>query len=375
VHDDLSAKPCDNCKMIIVYYANLWLVHAQVANQLDGAKLECKELKAHSLLLGACTSCSLLKSDLEACSVEIEELMYKLDHSSCYSVLSPPCETYGSLKGKLFHAIKENTELKQEVAYLTSRLERTMVSEKMIEDDLSQVEESATKFTYKLGIGFERYEYKGVKSSPKFVPTSNYHKEEETIKSTKTHYPFSQKPTFNPKREVRKETFKPREEAFIYMFCVHTGHLNEFCFRHKRIEKRRFDYTRNSYHDEFIDFPPYSYSYAPSHFFHGHNHHLYGFGSQENNFMPRRFGYVPCPHHGDCFLHRPSFSAGGSYTHFEPRHLDGPHFPCRGTCPTGSNGEVLKTVKTSSYCMVKCWISKIYLTNHSTEPSTSSHPM
>jgi hypothetical protein len=40
-------------------------------------------------------------------------------------------------KGKLFHATKENTELKQEGAYLTARLERTVVSEKMIEDDLS----------------------------------------------------------------------------------------------------------------------------------------------------------------------------------------------------------------------------------------------
>jgi hypothetical protein len=53
----------------------------------------------------------------------------------------------GSLEGRLFHATKENTELKQEVAYLTSRLERTVVSEKMIDDDLNRVEESATKST------------------------------------------------------------------------------------------------------------------------------------------------------------------------------------------------------------------------------------
>jgi hypothetical protein len=64
----------------------------------------------------------------------------------------------GSLKGKLLHTTKENIELKQEVAYLTSRLERTVVSEKMIEDDLSRVLESATKSTYKLGVGFERCE-------------------------------------------------------------------------------------------------------------------------------------------------------------------------------------------------------------------------
>jgi hypothetical protein len=198
-HDGKSAKPYDNCKMIIVNYADLWLVHAQVASQLDGAKLELRELKTHFLLLGTCTSCPLLKSDLEACSVEIKELKHKLDHSSRYSVLSPPCEMCVSLKGKLFHTAKDNTELKQEVAYLTSHLERTVVSEKMVEDNLSRVDESATKSTYKLGVSFERCEDKGVKSAPKFVPSSNYHKEEKTIKSTKTHYPSSPKSSFNPK--------------------------------------------------------------------------------------------------------------------------------------------------------------------------------
>jgi hypothetical protein len=130
---------------------------------------------------------------------------------------------------------------------LTSHLERTVVSEKMIEDDLNHVEESATKSTYKLSVGFERCEDKGEKSAPKFVPSSNYHKEEETVKSTKTHYPSNPKICFKPKREVRKETLKPREEAFIYIFCGCAGHLDEFCFRHKRIGMRRLDYARNSY--------------------------------------------------------------------------------------------------------------------------------
>jgi hypothetical protein len=103
-------------------------VHAQVASQLDGAKLELRELKAHFLLLGACTSCPLLKSNLEAFSVEIKELKHKLDHSSRYSVLFLPCKTCGSLKGRLFHATKENIELKQEVAYFTSHLKRTMMN-------------------------------------------------------------------------------------------------------------------------------------------------------------------------------------------------------------------------------------------------------
>jgi hypothetical protein len=58
---------------------------------------------------------------------------------------------------------------------LTSRLERTVVSEKMIEDGLSRVEESATKLTYKLGVGFERFEDKGEKSALKVILSSNYH--------------------------------------------------------------------------------------------------------------------------------------------------------------------------------------------------------
>jgi predicted nuclease with TOPRIM domain len=174
-------------------------VHTQVASQLKGVKLELKELKARSLLLGACTSCPMLRSDLEACVVEIKNLKHQIAHSCRYSVLSPSCDADGSLKGKLFYATKENTELMQEVSYLTSHLERTVVSEKLIEYDLSRVEESAIKSTYKLGVRFDRCEDKGEKSAPKFIPSSNYHKEEETFKSTKAHYPSNPKPSFNPK--------------------------------------------------------------------------------------------------------------------------------------------------------------------------------
>jgi hypothetical protein len=136
----MSAKPCDNCTMIIVNYADLWLVHSHVGRLLDGARLKLKELKVHSRLFGVCTSCPVLRSDLEASAIEIKDLKHKLDHSSCYNILSPPCDTCGSLKGNLFHATKENIELQQEVAYLTARLEKTVLSEKMIEGDLSRVE-------------------------------------------------------------------------------------------------------------------------------------------------------------------------------------------------------------------------------------------
>jgi hypothetical protein len=189
MHNDISAQPCENCNMIMVNYADLWIVHTQVTSQLKGGKLELKELKARSLLLGACLECPKLKLELDAHSLKLKEPETKLLEKPRVSVTSPPCEVCGTLKGKLFHATKENTKLKQEVAYLTSHLERTVVSEKMIEDDLNCVEENVTKSTYKLGVGFERSEDKGEKSAPKFVSRSNYHKEEETLKFTKTHYP------------------------------------------------------------------------------------------------------------------------------------------------------------------------------------------
>jgi hypothetical protein len=295
--------------------------------------------------------------------------------------------------------LTKNTELQQDVAYLTARLEKTALSEKMIENDLSRVEESVTKSTYRLGIGFEKCEDKGEKSTPKFIPSSTYHKEEATINSTKVHYPSNPKSSFNPKREARKETPKSREEAFICMFCGRAGHLDEFCFRRKRIERRRVEYARDSYRDEFIDFPPRSYSHVPPCFYsrasprtfprvlpcissgalpqfaHGPNHHSYGFGPRENRFEPSCFSYGPRPHRGDRFPCRPGFSVGGSFPHFEPRHLDDSRFLHRGSHPTRPSGEVQRTVKTTSGCMVKCWIPKIYLTNPSTEPMTFYRPM
>jgi hypothetical protein len=174
------------------------------------------------------------------------------------------------------------------------------------------------------------------------------------------------------------------------MFCVCAGHLDEFCFRRKRIERRHVD-ARNSYRDEFLDLPPRSYSRVPprsySHawprtisrvlpqFAHGPNHRSYIFGPRQNRFETKHFGYSPRLHRGDHFPCRPGFPTGGSFTHLEPRHLDDPRFPHRGSRPTRPSGEVQRIVKTSSSRMVKCWITKIYLTHPSTEPSTHSHPM
>jgi hypothetical protein len=303
VQDDMSAKPCDKYIMIMVNYADLWLIHSHIAGLIDSARLELRELKARFTLLSACTSCPVLRSDLEVTIVEIKDLKHKLDHSSRYTVLSPPCEACVSLKGKLLHATKENTELQQEVTYLTAHLKKTALSEKMIEEDLSRVEESATKSTYRLVVGFERCEKKDDKSTSKFVPSSSYHKEEEALRPTKAHYPSNPKPSFNTKREAKKKTSKPREEAFIYMFCGRAGHLDEFYFRRKRIERRCVEYARDSYRDEFIDFPPHSYSHVPPHFYSRASPHTFSrtlprtFSSASPQFAHgpnhRSYGFIP----------------------------------------------------------------------------------
>jgi hypothetical protein len=76
----MSIKLCENCNMIMVNYADLWLIHSHVASLLDDARLELRELKARFTLLGACTSCPVLRFDLEAVAIEIKNLKHKLDH-------------------------------------------------------------------------------------------------------------------------------------------------------------------------------------------------------------------------------------------------------------------------------------------------------
>jgi hypothetical protein len=181
----------------------------------------------------------------------------------------------------------------------------------MIEEDLSRVDESANKSTYRLGVEFERCEKKYKKSAPKFVPSSSYHKKEEALKPTKVHYQSNPKPSFNLKRGVKRESPRLREKTFVCIFYGRAGHLNDFCFRRKRIERRCVEYARNSYRDEFIDFPPRSYSHVPPYFYSRVSPR-----TSSRAFTP--FSYVPnrrSNDFGDRFPHRPSFPAGGSYTH------------------------------------------------------------
>jgi hypothetical protein len=81
-----------------------------------------------------------------------------------------------SLKGKFVHAINENTMLVQNVAYLTSQLERTKLSREMIKKNLSQVDECVTRSMHKIGLGYERCKDKG-EIFTKFVPSSTYNDE------------------------------------------------------------------------------------------------------------------------------------------------------------------------------------------------------
>jgi hypothetical protein len=344
--------------------------------------LELRELKPRFTLLGGCTSCPVLSSDLKASAVEIKNLKHKLYHSSCYIILSPPCVVCGSLKGKLFDPTKESTELKIEVAYLTARLEKIVLSEKMIEEDLSRVEESVTKSTYKLSVEFERCKIKGEKSAPKFVPSSNYHTVEEALKLSKIHYSSNPKPSFKPKRDVKKKI--PSLEMKLLFICFVTVLVTWMSFAFVARELRRCALTMLETHIMMTSLKLCLVLTLTLHLTlllvlclvsHEPNHGSYGFGSRENSFVPRRFGYDYHPHRGDRFSRRSGFPTGGSHTHFELRHLNGACFSRHGSCPTHPNGEVQRTVKTSSGHMVKCRIPKIYLTNSSTESSTFSHPM
>jgi hypothetical protein len=135
--------------------------------------------------------------------------------------VAPPCEARVSLKGKLLHATKENTELQQEVTYLTARLQKTILSEKMIEEYLSRVEESAPKSTYRLGVGFERCEDNGEKSAPKFIPAPPTTKRKQQSNPPKflTH-PTQSHPSTQREKQGKKRPSRERKILFACFVSV-----------------------------------------------------------------------------------------------------------------------------------------------------------
>jgi hypothetical protein len=111
MHNDTSAQPCENCNMIMVNYVDLSFVNTQVASHLKGSKLT--QRARSSFLAAECLfGMSKLKLELDAHSLKVKELETKLLEKPRVSITSPPCEVCGTLKGKFFHATKENTELK-----------------------------------------------------------------------------------------------------------------------------------------------------------------------------------------------------------------------------------------------------------------------
>jgi hypothetical protein len=152
LHNDMSDKDCDFCLAVMEDLVKLQNVLAQVASQLESAICEVDELKARSSLLGARLECPKFKLELYAHSLNVQKPKTKLLEKSYVSITSSPCKVCVSLKGKLVHAINENNLLTQDVAYLTSWLERTKLSEKMIEEDLSRVDECVTHAIHKLDL-------------------------------------------------------------------------------------------------------------------------------------------------------------------------------------------------------------------------------
>jgi hypothetical protein len=99
----MSAKPCENCNMTMANYADLWLVHPQVASQLKGAKLELRELKAHSLLLALVVFYLDLFWRLLSLTLKILSTNLLILLTTVFYPLPPPsCDKCGSLQGKLF---------------------------------------------------------------------------------------------------------------------------------------------------------------------------------------------------------------------------------------------------------------------------------
>ena len=368
LHNDMSAEECASCAVVMDDLVKLKEVHARVASQLEGAQKELDELKAKSIPSGVCDLCPRLVLEIIRRSLKARHLESKLNNSSRYTVVSPPCTVCVSLKGKLFNAVKENNELTQEVEYLSARLERNTQSEKLVEEDLSRVEESFTRTNHKLGLGFERCEKS--ESPTKFVRSSTYQIEEKTIKPKTIAYAPNPKPSFNPKKPKAQSSMPKTKRDFICMFCGREGHLDDFCFRRKRIERRQMALTRNTRHDEF----EFSSSRFASRASRGYGHPSYGYNSRESGYMPRLHGYDPRSHRGVRPMQRRGFPQESSYHHFGPRRFDGSRFPHRGNHPARPNGDVHRTVVTSSGQVLKCWIPKSLLTNPSTKPSTfSSH--
>jgi hypothetical protein len=77
----------------------------------------------------------------------------------------------------------------------------------------------------------------------------------------------------------------------VCMFYDRAGHFDEFCFRRKRIERRRVECARDSYRDEFIDFLPRSYSHGMPRFYSRASPHTFSSALPQFTHRPNRRSY------------------------------------------------------------------------------------
>jgi hypothetical protein len=176
---------------------------------------------------------------------------------------------------------------------LITCLEKTVLSEKMIEEDLSRVKESAIKSTYKLILAL-----RGVRTRVKRVlpclslapPTTKRKKQSNppkpTIHPIQSH-PSTTKMSFaSGVRGLRGGALSILETHIMSSLIFHLVLTLVPCLTLLLM------LCLISLMD---------------------SHCSNGFGSRENHFVPRRFGYGPRPHHGGHTPRRPGFPARGSH--------------------------------------------------------------
>jgi hypothetical protein len=104
---------------------------------------------------------------------------------------------------------------------LTARLEKTALSEKMIEEDLSRVEESATKSTYRLGVSLRgvRIRVKRVLPSLFLAPPTTKRKQQSNPPKLTTH-PTQNHPSTQREKQGKKPPSREMKLSFAYFVAV-----------------------------------------------------------------------------------------------------------------------------------------------------------
>jgi hypothetical protein len=103
---------------------------------------------------------------------------------------------------------------------LTARLEKTVLSEKMIEEDLSWVEESATMSTYRLGVGFERCEKMRRVLLSLFLAPATIKKRKHSNQPKPITHPIQSHPSTQREKQGKKSLSQERKLLFACFVAV-----------------------------------------------------------------------------------------------------------------------------------------------------------